>query len=235
MLTENEILDIFKEKYKNGDFRIIGNDKQQSKTIEIQNAHFEVSRCWIVRPPVNDYFLKELEWYDSLSLNVNDIPGGAPSMWKMCATEDGFINSNYGWCIYSYENGRQFDNCAKHLIDDPHTREAIMIYNRPSMQQEYNKNGMHDFMCCQNVQYFINEIDDQFDSLDCIVNFRSNDAVFGYNNDAAWVKTVSERLTDMLNNVWKGKYGKTVKPGHIYWNAGSLHIYERHFKFLNNE
>ena len=94
---------------------------------------------------------------------------------------------------------------------------------------------MHDFMCCQNVQYFINEIDEQFDSLDCIVNFRSNDAVFGYNNDAAWVKIVSERLTDMLNNVWKGKYGKTVKPGHIYWNAGSLHIYERHFKFLNNE
>ena len=27
----------------------------------------------------------------------------------------------------------------QHLLDDPHTREAIMIYNRPSMQQDYNK------------------------------------------------------------------------------------------------
>ena len=25
---------------------------------------------------------------------------------------------------------------------------------------------------------------------------------------------------------------KLIKPGNIYWNAGSLHIYERHFKYL---
>lgn len=224
-----DILNKFKEKYNNKDFRIIGNDVQQAKTLEIQNAHFEVDKPWIVREPNYDYFKRELEWYDSQSLNVNDIPGETPKMWKACATPLGYINSNYGWCIYSEDNGNQYENCKKKLIADPHTREAIMIYNRPSMQQEYDKNGMHDFMCCQNVQYFINERNEE-SYLDCIVNFRSNDAVFGFNNDALWVKEVLKRLTKDLNNIPRSNL---IKQGKIYWNAGSLHIYERHFKYLD--
>ena len=223
-----DILNKFKEKYNNKDFRIIGNDVQQAKTLEIQNAHFEVDKPWIVREPNYDYLKREFEWYDSQSLNVNDIPGNTPEMWKKCATPLGYINSNYGWCIYSEDNGNQYESCKNKLIADPHTREAIMIYNRPSMQQEYDKNGMHDFMCCQNVQYFINERDEE-SYLDCIVNFRSNDAVFGFNNDALWVKEVLERLTKDLNNIPRSNL---IKPGKIYWNAGSLHIYERHFKYL---
>ena len=109
------------------------------------------------------------------------------------------------------------------LLNDPHTREACMIYNRPSMQEDYCKNGMHDFMCCQNVQYFINERDG-IKYLDCIVNFRSNDAVFGFNNDVLWNKYVLENLANDLN----------ICTGKMYWNAGSLHIYEKHFKYLDN-
>jgi thymidylate synthase len=102
-----------------------------------------------------------------------------------------------------------------------------MIYNRPSMQEDYKKNGMHDFMCCQNVQYFINERDDQ-KFVDCIVNFRSNDAVFGYCNDYLWEAFVLERLAEKLVDLTR----ENIKAGQIWWNAGSLHIYERHFKFL---
>ena len=229
MIKTNDVLNLFLEKYKNNDFRIIGNKVQQSKTIELQNIHFEVDKPWIIREPNNDYIVKELEWYLSESLNVNDIPGGAPVMWKMCADPLGYINSNYGWCIYSKDNGYQYENCKKHLINDPHTREAIMIYNRPSMQQDYNKNGMHDFMCCQNMQYFINERDG-VSYLDCIVNFRSNDAVFGFNNDVAWARYVQENLTKDIN---KEDKKLNLNTGKLYWNAGSLHIYERHFKFLD--
>lgn len=220
-MKTQDILNTFIEKYKNNDFRIIGNDVQQSKTLEIQNAHFEVDKPWIVREPNYEYFEKELDWYLSESLNVNDIKGGAPKMWKACATPLGYINSNYGWCVFSNTNGNQYENCKQHLIEDSHTREAIMIYNRPSMQQEFNKDGMHDFMCCQNVQYFINEHDNE-SYLDCVVNFRSNDAVFGFNNDALWNKYVLDKLANEIN----------VKPGIMYWNAGSLHIYERHFKYI---
>ena len=151
-MNTTDILNIFKEKHQNCEYRKIGNDTQQSMTVEIQNAHFEVDKPWIVREPNYDYFNKELEWYLSQSLNVYDIEGIPPLQWRNCASKDGFINSNYGWCIFSKENGSQYRNCKKKLIEDPHTREAIMIYNRPSMQQEYNKDGMHDFMCCQNVQ-----------------------------------------------------------------------------------
>lgn len=233
-MNTRDIFNIFINKYEKNEFRIIGNAVQQSKTLEIQNAHFEVDKCWIVREPNYDYYDREKAWYLSQSLNVNDIPGGAPKMWKVCATPLGYINSNYGWCIFSKDNGYQFDNCAQHLLNDPHTREAIMIYNRPSMQQDYNKDGMHDFMCCQNVQYFINEYDDKNDYIDCIVNFRSNDAVFGFNNDALWMWDVLVKLTDNLHNRYFEKYGKNLIEGNMYWNAGSLHIYERHFDILTS-
>jgi thymidylate synthase len=230
-MKTNDILNLFKEKYKNNDIRTIGNDVQQSNTLEIQNAHFEVDKPWIVREPNYEYFKNELTWYESESLNVNDIPGGAPVMWKTCADPLGYINSNYGWCIFSQDNGYQYENCKNKLIEDPHTREAIMIYNRPSMQTDYNKNGMHDFMCCQNMQYFINKRDDKV-FLDCIVNFRSCDAVFGFNNDALWAKYVQEKLANDLNNETTKFDPEIIFAGKLYWNAGSLHIYERHFKYL---
>ena len=223
MNTTEDIRFLLREKFYKDDFRIIGNDKQQSKTVEIQNAHFIVDKPWIIREPNLEYFFREIQWYMNGSLNVNDIPEGAPKMWKACADKDGFINSNYGWCIFSEENGNQYDNCKMKLREDPHTREAIMIYNRPSMHSDYNKNGMHDFMCCQNMQYFINE-DGNERYLDCIVNFRSNDAVFGFNNDALWAKYIQQRLAKDLQ----------VNVGKLYWNAGSLHVYERHFKYLED-
>ena len=224
------ILNIFKNKYAKKEFRIIGNEVQQSKTLEIQDAHFIVNKPWIVREPNYDYFNRELEWYLSESLNVNDIPNGAPKMWKACADQLGYINSNYGWCIFSQDNGYQYESCKQKLINDPHTREAIMIYNRPSMQQDYNKNGMHDFMCCQNMQYFINE-NNGISFLDCISNFRSCDAVFGFNNDALWAQYVQKKLVDDIN---KENNNLNIKVGNLYWNAGSLHIYERHFKYLED-
>ena len=228
MNNTQDILNIFIKKYKNEDIREIGNKKQESITLEIQNAHFIVDKPWIVREPNYDYFNKELKWYYSESLNVYDIDSIPPKQWMMCANKDGNINSNYGWCVFSKDNGYQYRNCKRKLIEDPHTREAIMIYNRPSMQYDYNKDGMHDFMCCQNVQYFINERDGK-SYLDCIVNFRSNDAIFGFNNDALWMQHIQQKLALELK----------CEVGIMYWNAGSLHIYEKHFKILdtiiNNE
>ena len=225
ILTTKDIRNEFIRKFEMNDIRTIGNEVQQSDTIEIQNSHFLADQNWIIRQPNMEYFERELEWYKSMSLNVNDIPGKVPDMWQACADKDGRINSNYGWCIFSKEN--QFDCCLDKLIEDPHSREAIMIYNRPEMWLDYNDNGMHDFMCCQNVQYFINEREGgKF--LDCIVNFRSNDAVFGYCNDYLWNVYVLELLAEELQR----KTRQQINAGLIWWNAGSLHIYSRHFKYL---
>ena len=158
---------------------------------------------------------------------VKDIPGGAPKIWQVCADRDGKINSNYGWCIFSDENGSQYDHCLNRLLDDHHTREACMIYTRPSMQVDCDSNGMHDFMCTYSTQVFLNPINEFGYDLDYTVFMRSNDAVYGFCNDAIWAKYVRDKLVADLN-----KCGLTVFPGKIIWNAGSLHVYERHFKYL---
>jgi thymidylate synthase len=85
------------------------------------------------------------------------------------------------------------------------------------MQYDYNKNGRSDFMCTNSVQYLIRD-----DKVHAIVQMRSNDAIFGTKNDLAFQRYV-------INRVSKDT-GYSV--GNIYWNAGSLHIYERHFPLI---
>lgn len=221
----SDIAQEFKRLYNEGIFR----EGKYGKTVEIQNAHFLVDKDWIIRLPNYDYAKREIEWYESQSLYVKDIPGQTPKIWEMCADKDGKINSNYGWCVFSKENGNQFDHCVKRLLDDPHTREACMIYTRPSMQIDCNANGMHDFMCTYATQVFLNEVRDDVKTyqLDYTVFMRSNDAVFGYTLDTIWAMHVQSKLVDELN-----KQDLNVIKGDIIWNAGSLHVYERHFKHL---
>jgi thymidylate synthase len=197
-------------------------DKTGVKTLEIVNASFIANESAIFGTPNLDYITRELRWYKSESLNVNDIPGGAPEIWQQVATKDGRINSNYGWCIYSQDNNNQFVNVVNELLANNNSRRAIMIYTRPSIQHEYNTDGMSDFICTNTVQYLIR---DGF--VNAIVQMRSNDAVYGYKNDYSWQRYVLAEVVDALNTS-----GNTYKEGNIFWNVASLHVYERHFKFI---
>lgn len=221
--TTDDIRDELKRLYKEGVFR----EGKYGKTVEIQNAHFLADKDWIIREPNYDYAKREIEWYESQSLYVKDIPGDVPKIWQSCADKDGKINSNYGWCILSDENGLQYEHCLNRLLDDHYTREACMIYTRPSMQVDCNNNGMHDFMCTYSTQVFLNEVSDNKYKLDYTVFMRSNDAVYGFCNDVIWARHVRDKLVTDLN-----KHGLTVFNGKIIWNACSLHVYERHFKYL---
>lgn len=221
--TTADIRNELKEKYARGEFR----EGKYGKTVEIQNAHFLADEDWIIRKPNYDYAKREIEWYESQSLYVKDIPGGVPKIWQACADRDGKINSNYGWCILSDENYRQFYNCVDRLLYDEHTREACMIYNRPSMQYDFNYHGMHDFMCTYATQVFLNDIGDNKYKLDYTVFQRSCDACFGYNNDNIWHRYVMNKLVDELK-----RYDRNVILGDMIYNCGSLHVYERHFKYL---
>ena len=194
-------------------------DKTGVKTLEIMNASFIADQPSIIGKVNEDYVERELAWYKSQSLNVNDIPGETPAIWKAVATEDGYINSNYGWCIWSDENHNQYTNVLDELKKNPDSRRANMIYTRPTMHSDYNRNGMSDFMCTNNVQYLIRN-----GELNALVYMRSNDAVFGYKNDWAWQKHVLDSLCNELN----------IPAGQIYWNVSSLHIYERHFGLLKD-
>ena len=218
--TVKDINSLFQAKLLNEVFVI---DKSGVKTIEILNAAFEADEDHIVRPPNTEYIKREIEWYESQSLYVKDIPGETPAIWKAVADKNGKINSNYGYLIHSEENYSQYLSVLAELSENPDSRRANMIYTRPSIQMDAVFNGMSDFICTNNVQYFIRD-----GKLITSVYMRSNDAVFGYNNDLAWQKYVRDCLINDLETDTHKRY----LPGPIYWNVGSLHVYERHFKFL---
>lgn len=211
-----DIRALFAQKYFSNQFVI---DKSMAKVVEIVGASFVADQNEIFGLPNPDWYERELQWYDSLSLNVNDIPPPIPAIWKQVATPSGEINSNYGWAIYSDENGNQYGNVLKELKKNPFSRRAQLIYTRPSMQKDFSRNGMSDFMCTTSVQYFIRD-----NKLIAFVSMRSNDAWAGYRGDLHWQQTVQKRLAWELE----------VIPGEIIWNVGSLHVYESQFYLIDH-
>ena len=206
MMTITEIRGIFKSK-------VIRHDVEDNGTVEILGACFEASEESIFGTVNKEYVQVELDWYNSQSLNVFDMEK-TPTIWADVADSQGFINSNYGFLIYNELNGSQYNKVLKELLSNPSSRRAIMIYTRPTIHDEFNIDGMSDFICTNTVQYFI-----KGQELHVIVNMRSNDAIFGYKNDYAWQKHVQDKLATELR----------VKSGKIIWQVGSLHIYPRHF------
>jgi len=214
MKTANDIRADLIDKYLAEDYVI---DKSGAKTIEVLGESFVADENWLIRTPAYKYIERELDWYMSESLYVDDIPGETPQIWKDISSDEGKINSNYGWCIYSEENGNQYKHVLRELKANPNSRRAAMIYNRPSMHLDFNRDGMSDFMCT-----FANTFMIRDGKLISHYAMRSNDAVFGYNNDVAWAKFVQGQLA----------YDLEVEVGELIWTATNLHVYERHFEFI---
>lgn len=192
-------------------------DKSGVKTIELEGLTFFADEPKIFGTIDDDWNRRELDWYLSQSLNVNDIEAPVPKIWKDCASPKGWINSNYGYLVFGQDNHHQFDKCVTELRKNPFSRRAVMIYTRPTMWFDYNAAGMSDFTCTNVVQYLIRNR-----QLNSIVQMRSNDMIYGYKGDYAWQKYVLDRLAMTLN----------VPVGEIMWQVGSAHIYEKHFHLV---
>lgn len=214
MNTISDVRDYFAALYQEGNFVI---DKSGVKTLEIFGASFLADEPVIFGTLDANYAQRELDWYLSQSLYVNDIPGGAPKIWQQVASKNGRINSNYGYLIYSNSNYSQYTNVLNELKANPFSRRAIMIYTRPSIWNEYKENGMSDFICTNTVGYAIRD-----GKLHAHVSMRSNDVVYGYKNDKFWQDYVHSSLANDLG----------VEIGEMTWTVTSLHIYERHFNLI---
>ena len=92
-----------------------------------------------------------------------------------------------------------------------------MIYTRPSIWVEFDENGKNDFICTNSVTYYIRD-----GKLNCVVQMRSNDVIFGYKNDYAWQKYVLEKVAQATDSI----------EGDIVWQVQNLHVYERHFNLV---
>lgn len=214
MQNVNDIRNKLIQKYKDQDFVI---DKTGVKTVELIGESFVVDEDWIIRKPNYEYIQRELEWYESQSLYVDDIPGETPAIWNQVSSKHGRINSNYGYLVWSERNGNQYMNVLTELLRNPNSRRAVMIYNRPSMHDDYREDEMSDFVCT-----FANSFMIRDGKLVSHYMMRSNCAVHGFGNDVAWAKYVHNKLASDLN----------VEAGDLVWTASSLHVYQHHFKFL---
>lgn len=224
MMNVADVRHCLAEKYKNGEFVI---DKSGVKTIELIGASFEADEESIFGKLNKEYADKEINWYLSQSLFVNDIEN-TPAIWKSISSKHNEINSNYGWCVFSKYNYDQYNFAVRELILNPNSRRAVMMYNRPSMTIDYNKDGMDDYMCTYSTQEIIRD-----NKLIHIVNQRSMDVVFGYKNDRYWAYFISKKIIQDLKTNASAYYKNLSDEPKIIWLCGSLHIYERHFKYID--
>lgn len=178
------------------------------------NAHDRISYA------SSEYIDNELAWYLSRDLSIkNHIGIENNKIWQSVASDKGHINSNYGWCIFSKENNEQYNHALGELIKDQKTKHAVMIYSRPTMNEEWNdnKHAKYDMICTVYVSYLL-----RAGKLNAFVHMRSNDAWRGLRNDLAWQQYVLNKLVDDLN-----MNHVPCEHGAIYWNADSLHLYAR--------
>lgn len=202
------------------------------RTLELRDVWLELKnpRKPIVTLPerkLNMEYLKgELRWYFSGSLTLEDIAKYS-SFWKKIANTDGTLNSNYGNLILKEQffGQSQYEWCVKKLIDDRDTRQAILNYNQPKHKYEEN----HDFVCTIAQLFRTRTKDDNYPNepkcyLDSTVMMRSNDLIYGLSYDLPWFCLIQKKLAKELN-FYLGEYN------HF---AASLHVYERHFKMVEN-
>ena len=174
------------------------------------------------------YVKAELDWYKSMDLSIIGHEGiESNPTWQSCCTKDEKkeTNSNYGWCVFSEENGSQYDNCLEVLKKDKTTRNAIIMYNRPEIYKDYKRDGMHDMICTFMSHFFIRN-----NKLYMIHNMRSNDIRYGFIcSDLAWNCFVYQNMYEDLKSTYPD-----LEVGTIIWTSDSMHLYSRHFEDLKN-
>jgi thymidylate synthase len=226
MKNKTQLLNVFKKLKYNLDHNIFVIDGA-TKMVEVLNANMILDPTDKIiklkgRQTPTKYVEQELKWYDSQDLSVSEIGKHAALWLKICGV-DSKINSNYGHLVYSDQNHNQYENALMQLKQSKHSRRAIMIYNRPSMHGDSIENSKNDFICTLAHHFFIRD-----NKLHSVVNMRSNDAIYGFFNDFYWFATVQERFLQDVKKLYK-----EVEIGHMYYNANSFHVYEKHFDMLN--
>lgn len=179
------------------------------------------------------YLLGEFIWYLGGS---NDPKGILPysKFWANITNSgaeqgyaEGTINSNYGTRLFGLSDLpallksntsplNQWEETIKLLTKDKDTRQAIINIHLPSDRHEGNK----DVACTLSLQFFIRE-----NRLHMVTNMRSNDIILGFTNDVFQFTMLQECMQVELKKVYP-----ELDLGHYYHNAGSMHIYDRHFE-----
>lgn len=166
------------------------------------------------------YAIHEFLWYCRGDRFDDSITKHA-SMWKKLKQDDGGFNSNYGQYLfkpYMTPVGTmpsQFDFCVGELVKSPSSRRACMTLLNSGHAYPQNT----DMVCTYAIQFFIRD-----DCLEMHVYMRSNDVVFGLTNDAFCFNMIQRMVVAALRQA-----GINVGVGAYFHNAGTLHVYKRHY------
>lgn len=185
---------------------------------------------------IESYTKKELEWYKSGSLLVEDAKK-ISKFWGNLANPDGTINSNYGHLVLqdisegnpAYENhGAEIlpSECEygmrtpwqwakRSLLLDESSRQAVVRFNKPIHCYKGNK----DFVCTMYGNFHIRD-----NKLMFAVRMRSSDLHYGLVFDMPFFIYLQDRMLQEI----KPEY-PNLKIGSFTFSADSIHIYERSF------
>jgi len=173
------------------------------------------------------YVKAEFLWYMIKNRNKAFIADFA-DMWNKVSDDGVNVNSNYGQKVFAKsrdiyneeEPYNQFDHVLNELLVSPDSRRAIWLYH------DVNDilNNTKDFPCSIVSQFMIRN-----NKLHQTVYMRSCDAIFGWCNDIPAFSLFQEMLLRKL----QVKY-ENLHMGNLTHIAGSLHIYEHHWKLLDN-
>ena len=145
-------------------------------------------------------------------------------IWDIIKDDNGECESNYGSYMFpiclTYPS--QWEWVVNELNNDTDSRRATIAINQPH-HKNWDQNPK-DIPCTQFVQFFIRN-----NELTMGVYMRSNDVVFGFCNDIFTFALFQQ----LLYNDLKSHY-PNLKLGRYSHNAGSMHIYERHYNMAEN-
>jgi thymidylate synthase len=161
------------------------------------------------------YIKDEFMWYLRGDAHDTSIVQKA-GIWKNYVKDDGTINSNYGQYVFGDQN--QFDRVIKALIDDKDSRRASIAI----LGSQHILSDDADLPCTCSLNFRIRD-----NKLNMSVHMRSQDAVFGFTNDAPAFSFIHE----MVFNALLLKY-PDLQCGRYHHSVDSFHVYERHFEMF---
>lgn len=170
------------------------------------------------------YAIEEFLWYIRANKYDDSIEKHA-SMWKKLQQEDGSYFSNYGQYIFSSftpDGITPFRFAFEQLKRNAGSRRAAI----PLLRRDHCFHENTDMVCTFAIQWFIRN-----NSLNMIVNMRSNDAVWGLTNDAFCFVGLHKLMLIALQNSDEYEY-MNLRLGTYSHIANTLHVYERHYEMV---
>lgn len=162
------------------------------------------------------YAVGELCWYNSRVPTAESIRPFS-SFWDKITNDDGeTVNSNYGWCIHDKYGFDQWDMVKHLLIENPNTRQAVVHIKEA---RDIVKYPVKDLNCTVSLQFLLRD-----NMLNLITTMRSNDIWIGLPYDVFNFTCMQIQMAMELG----------VKIGYYYHNAGSLHLYKKDLKNLED-